>query len=129
MFSIDDNIQKGIESGATTLANVINRVVPFEARTQRDTALFNFTYSASRDLDVKLSLRSSHRDGYNLQSLNFGFSNTIESQVPLDDRTTDMIIKERGVRVGLAILAAVTVIALGTGSALNFALSILHVAF
>jgi len=40
-----------------------------------------------------------------------------------------MIIKERGVRVGLAILAAVTVIALGTGSALNFALSILHVAF
>jgi len=90
LFSIDDNIQKGIESGATTLANVINRVVPFEARTQRDTALFNFTYSASRDLDVKLSLRSSHRDGYNLQSLNFGFSNTIESQVPLDDRTTDM---------------------------------------
>jgi len=81
LFSIDDNIQKGIESGATTLANVINRVVPFEARTQRDTALFNFTYSASRDLDVKLSLRSSHRDGYNLQSLNFGFSNTIESQL------------------------------------------------
>lgn len=90
VFSIDDNIQKGIESGATTLANVINRVVPFEARTQRNTGLFNFTYSASRDVDVKFSVRSSHRDGYNLQSLNFGFSNTIESQVPLDDRTTDM---------------------------------------
>jgi MtrB/PioB family decaheme-associated outer membrane protein len=90
LFSIDDNIQKGIESGATTLANVINQVAPFEARTQRDTALFHLTYAASRDLDVKFSLKSSHRDGYNLQSLNFGFSNTIESEVPLDDRTTDV---------------------------------------
>jgi MtrB/PioB family decaheme-associated outer membrane protein len=90
LFSIDDNIQKGIESGATTLANVINRVAPFEARTQRDTALFHLTYAAARDVDVKFSLKSSHRDGYNLQSLNFGFSNTIESEVPLDDRTTDV---------------------------------------
>ena len=40
-----------------------------------------------------------------------------------------MIIRERGIRVGLAILAAVTVIALGTGTVLNFALIILHVTF
>ncbi len=40
-----------------------------------------------------------------------------------------MIVKERGVRIGLAILVAVTVIALGTGSILNFALSILRVSF
>jgi ferrous iron transport protein B len=40
-----------------------------------------------------------------------------------------MIIRERGVRVGLAILAAVTVIALGTGTALNVALNMLHVTF
>ena len=40
-----------------------------------------------------------------------------------------MIIRERGIRVGLAILAAVTVIALGTGTVLNFALTILHVTF
>jgi ferrous iron transport protein B len=40
-----------------------------------------------------------------------------------------MIVKERGVRVGLAILVAVTVIALGTGSILNLALSILRVNF
>jgi ferrous iron transport protein B len=40
-----------------------------------------------------------------------------------------MIVKERGIRVGLAILVAVTVIALGTGSILNFALSILRVTF
>jgi MtrB/PioB family decaheme-associated outer membrane protein len=90
LFSIDDNIQKGIESGATTLANVIDRAVPFEARTQRDTALVHLTYTASRDVDVKFSVKSSHREGYNLQSLNFGFSNTIESEVPLDDRTTDV---------------------------------------
>ena len=40
-----------------------------------------------------------------------------------------MIIRERGLRVGLAILAAVTVIALGTGAVLNFALALLHVTF
>jgi MtrB/PioB family decaheme-associated outer membrane protein len=89
-FAIDDNIQRGIESGATTIAGVINQAAPFNARTQRDNALFHLTYSATRDLDVKFAVRNSMRDGYNLQSLNFGFSNTIESEVPLNDRTTDV---------------------------------------
>ena len=40
-----------------------------------------------------------------------------------------MIVKERGLRIGLAILAFVTVIAIGTGAALNAALRVLHVAF
>jgi len=40
-----------------------------------------------------------------------------------------MIIKERGLRAGLAILGAVTVIALGTGAALNAALRIFHLTF
>ena len=40
-----------------------------------------------------------------------------------------MIIKERGVKAGLTILAAVTVIALVAGGALNFALAALNVTF
>jgi ferrous iron transport protein B len=40
-----------------------------------------------------------------------------------------MIIRERGLRTGLAILAAVTVIALGTGTALRVTLSVLKVTF
>jgi len=40
-----------------------------------------------------------------------------------------MIIRERGARTGLAILAAVTVIALGAGTALNFGLKMLQVTF
>lgn len=40
-----------------------------------------------------------------------------------------MIVKERGLRTGLAILAVVTVIAVGTGAALNGALKVLHVAY
>ena len=40
-----------------------------------------------------------------------------------------MIIRERGLRPGLAILVAVTIIALGTGTVLNVALAMLHVAF
>jgi MtrB/PioB family decaheme-associated outer membrane protein len=89
-FTIDDSIQRGIESGATTLANVIGQASAFNARTQRNIGLFNLTYTASRDVDLKFAVRNSMRDGYNLQSLNFGFSNTIESEVPLNDRTTDV---------------------------------------
>jgi ferrous iron transport protein B len=40
-----------------------------------------------------------------------------------------MIIRERGLRAGLAILCAVTVIALGTGAALHLALTWLQVTF
>ena len=40
-----------------------------------------------------------------------------------------MIVKERGLRTGLAILSFVTLIAVGTGAALNAALRILHVSF
>jgi ferrous iron transport protein B len=40
-----------------------------------------------------------------------------------------MIVKERGLRIGLAILAFVTCIAVGTGVALNGLLGVLHVSF
>jgi ferrous iron transport protein B len=40
-----------------------------------------------------------------------------------------MIVRERGLRTGLAILGAVTVIALGTGAALRVVLTVLHVTF
>jgi len=40
-----------------------------------------------------------------------------------------MIVKERGLRIGLAILTVVTCIAVGTGAVLNAALRFLHVAF
>ena len=40
-----------------------------------------------------------------------------------------MVVKERGLRVGLAILGFVTVLAVGTGGALNAALKMLNVSF
>jgi len=40
-----------------------------------------------------------------------------------------MIVKERGLRIGVAILTVVTVIAVGTGAVLNAALRLFHVAF
>ena len=40
-----------------------------------------------------------------------------------------MIVRERGVRTGMAILAAVTAIAIGTGAVLNFALTMLRITF
>lgn len=89
-FTVDDAIRQGIQAGTTTLAAVIGQARPIEIRSRRDIATLDMTYTASRDVDLKLNIRSAHRSGYNLQSLNFGFSNTIESGVPLDDRSTSV---------------------------------------
>ena len=40
-----------------------------------------------------------------------------------------MIVKERGLRIGLSILFVVTLIAIGTGALLNGVLKVLHVSF
>ena len=40
-----------------------------------------------------------------------------------------MIIKERGLRVGVAILTFVTIVAISTGTVLNTILRVLHVTF
>ena len=40
-----------------------------------------------------------------------------------------MIVRERGAKIGFAILAFVTVFAIGTGTALNAALKVFHVVF
>src|SRR5579872_1246725 len=66
----------------------------YDIKGRRDLANFNLTYTAARDLDLKVQVRNTNRSGTNLQD--FGFGNSpgnmlvLDMPVPVDDRTTDL---------------------------------------
>ena len=90
VLRIDDNVQRGIETKQFTLASVMNQATPFTMRNRRDTALFDLTYSATRELDLKFNLRSFTKQGTQPWGASFGFSNDVEVPLPIDSRTTDV---------------------------------------
>jgi MtrB/PioB family decaheme-associated outer membrane protein len=61
---------------------------------RRDLANFGMTYTAARDVDVKVQVRNTNRSGTNLQDFGFGSSPgnmmVLDMPVPIDDRTTDL---------------------------------------
>lgn len=66
----------------------------FNVQYLRNTANGSFVYNATRDLDVKFSVRNSIRNGTTLQDFGFGSSpgnvKVLDQPVPVDDRTTDV---------------------------------------
>jgi MtrB/PioB family decaheme-associated outer membrane protein len=90
VFRIDDAIQSGIQNKQFTLASVAPQAVPISMRNSRDTALFDLTYSATRELDLKVNVRSFTKNGSQPWGASFGFSNDVELALPIDARTTDV---------------------------------------
>jgi MtrB/PioB family decaheme-associated outer membrane protein len=97
---VDDSIQQQMQAAGATVTSPIftnllnNAATPFELRSRRDLANFKMTYNATREVDVKLSVRSTRRDGTNMMAFGLGATagNMVayEMGVPVDDRTTDM---------------------------------------
>jgi len=77
-----------LSNGLATQAN------PFDMRARRDVATFNVNYSLNREIDLKLKVKNTSRDGYNLMSFGFGTSPglnpAVELGVPTSDRTTNV---------------------------------------
>lgn len=90
VLRIDDGIQSGIQAKQFTLANVMNQATLFTMKNRRDTALLDLTYSATRELDLKVNLRSFTKQGTQPWGASFGFSNDVEIALPIDSRTTDV---------------------------------------
>jgi MtrB/PioB family decaheme-associated outer membrane protein len=95
VLAIDDAIQSGIQGGTLTLTNALAQSAQqFDMRSRRDNARFGLVYMLNRDVDLKFSAKTSHRDGYNLMSFGLGTSPglnpALEMGVPTDDRTTDI---------------------------------------
>jgi MtrB/PioB family decaheme-associated outer membrane protein len=66
----------------------------YNIESRRDLANLNMTYTATRDVDLKVQVRNTNRTGTNLQD--FGFGNSpgnmmvLDMPVPVNDRTTDL---------------------------------------
>ena len=91
VFRLSDAAQAAVQGGstiATAFAGSIGTV--FDTRSRRDIADARVVYSATRNLDLSASLRSTSRTGAMPWSASFGFSNAIELPVTVDTRTNDV---------------------------------------
>lgn len=91
---VADEVQQALQNGTLTQAQAMATATsPFDLKSRRDIAAFNMVYTASRDVDVSVSVHNTLRNGTNLQSFNFGNSpgnmTVLDMGVPVDDRTTD----------------------------------------
>ncbi|HTM26061.1 MAG TPA: MtrB/PioB family outer membrane beta-barrel protein [Vicinamibacterales bacterium] len=102
VLTIDNQLQQAIQDATAigpaardlAITNALAQAQPYDLRSRRDIADVKLVYSTSRDIDLKFSVKSAHRDGSNLQSFGFGTSPglnpVVEFGVPLNDRTTDI---------------------------------------
>ncbi|MBI2834509.1 MAG: MtrB/PioB family decaheme-associated outer membrane protein [Acidobacteria bacterium] len=89
-FRLDDNTQRAIELKQLKVSDIAPGAALVETRSRRDTARFNLVYTPTRDLDVKLNVTSTKRNGTMPWTASLGFSNVIELAAPVDTRTTDI---------------------------------------
>ena len=95
VLKVNDAVQGGIQNGTLTQQQALSQYGQnFDIRSKRSVANFNGVFSASRDLDFRVTLKNTMRSGNNLQSLVFGSSpgnaTVLDMGVPVDDRTTDL---------------------------------------
>jgi len=94
-LTIDDAAQSAIQTSAQNAESALTAYGQnYDIAGRRDLANVNMTYTASRDLDLKVQVRNTSRTGSNLQDFGFGSSPgnmmVLDMPVPVDDRTTDL---------------------------------------
>lgn len=90
VLRLNNSLRQGIETGQFRLADVVDRASPFDVRSRRDVAQFALVYSATRDVDLKMNVKTTRRNGTMPWGASFGFSNDVEVPAPIDTRTTDV---------------------------------------
>jgi MtrB/PioB family decaheme-associated outer membrane protein len=95
VLKVPDAVRQGIQNGTLTQLQAIQQfATPLDIKGRRDVANFNMVYSASRDVDLKVNIRNTERNGSNLFAMGFGSSPgnevVLDLGVPVNDRTTDM---------------------------------------
>ena len=90
VLRIDDAIQSGIENKTTTLGAAVAQANGFDLRQQRDVLSLALTYSATRNLDLNVSVKNTMKNGQQPWAGTFGFSDAVELAAPIDTRTTEV---------------------------------------
>ncbi len=90
VFRLDDDLQRAVQAGTGTIGDFLRDVRPFAVRSRRDVADLRVSYSATRELDLRLALTSTRREGTQPGGAPFGQNLSVELPVPIDHRTNDM---------------------------------------
>jgi MtrB/PioB family decaheme-associated outer membrane protein len=90
VFRIDDAIQRGMEAGTLKLADVAPGAARFDLRSRRNIGSINLVVTPTRNLDLKLNVKTTQRTGQQQWGVGFGFSNEFEVPAPLDHHSTDL---------------------------------------
>jgi MtrB/PioB family decaheme-associated outer membrane protein len=92
VFVLDNTIQTGLQNRTLTLPAAVQDASLLDMRARRDVASFNLTYSATRELDLNLSVTNTGRNGTQPYAGTFGISNIIAAELPapVDHRTTEL---------------------------------------
>jgi MtrB/PioB family decaheme-associated outer membrane protein len=87
---LDDAVQLGQQNKTVPYASLNGLAQPFDLRLKRSIADFKATYSATRALDLNVSIKSTAKTGNQPWAGTFGFSDAVELPVPVQTRTTDL---------------------------------------
>jgi MtrB/PioB family decaheme-associated outer membrane protein len=91
--SINDNVQLALQNKTTTLINATQLGSVFDLKSRRYVANVNMIYSATQNVDFKINVRNTDRQGQQPWAGSFGISGspaTVELAVPIDQRTTEL---------------------------------------
>lgn len=90
VLRVADFIQQGIQNGTVQLSGVALQGALFDTKSRRDIARLKLRYSPRSDIDVKLDLTDTRRDGTTPLGTLFSSSNIVELAAPVDTRTTEV---------------------------------------
>jgi MtrB/PioB family decaheme-associated outer membrane protein len=90
VLRLDGGIRQAVQNGQLGMADFAREAGRFDLRSRRDVASFDFIFSPTRDLDVKLNLKQTRREGTQPFFGSFGFSDAVELAAPVDTLTRDV---------------------------------------
>jgi MtrB/PioB family decaheme-associated outer membrane protein len=91
--AINDSVQLALQNKTTTLVNAVNQGTVFDLKSRRDIAYGNLVFSATPNLDFKVMVRNTDKNGQKPWAGSFGISGspaTVELAAPIDHRTTEL---------------------------------------
>ena len=90
VFRLDDAVQAAIQGGTSTLFGYADQVERFEVRSRRDVARLRIRYDVTPAMNVRVAFTSTRRHGHQPWAAPFGFNNTTELPLTVNDRTNDL---------------------------------------
>ncbi len=91
VLRLDDATQAAVQNRTTTVqAGYAGALTTVDARSRRDVADMRVAYGLTKDVDLRMSLTRTARNGVQPWGASFGFSNPVQVAAPVRNRTHDL---------------------------------------